>query len=122
MNKHAQKGMTTIGWIIIIAIFGMIVLTGFKIFPMYMEYFSVRSVMESVATDEELDVRSKSALWTAINKRLLINRIKILKRENFKFDRAKDKTTISVDYEVREPYIAELFLGAHFTYSVETTR
>ena len=53
MNKHAQKGMTTIGWIIIIAIFSMIVLTGFKILPMYMEYFSVRSVMESVATDEE---------------------------------------------------------------------
>jgi len=122
MNKHSQKGLTTIGWIVVIGIFGMIVVTGFKILPMYLEYYQVRSLLESVATDEAIDVRSKSDMWTAINKRLLINQIRGLNRENFSFERNKDQTTISVNYEVRKPYIAQLFLGANFSYSVVTTR
>ncbi|MBC8210697.1 MAG: DUF4845 domain-containing protein [Gammaproteobacteria bacterium] len=122
MNKHAQQGLTTIGWIAVIGIFSMIVVTGFKVLPMYLEFFQIRSVMDSVAIDEEIDVRSKNDLWTAISKRLIINQVKVLTKENFTFERNKDQTTISVNYEVRKPYVAQLFLGANFSYAVVTTR
>ena len=122
MNRHSQQGLTTIGWILVIGIFGLIVVSGFKVLPMYMEYYQVRSIMESIVTDEEIDARSKRDMWTAINKRLLINQIRTLKKENFTFKRKSDITTISVDYEVRKPYIAELFVGGHFVYSVEIKR
>jgi len=122
MNKHSQQGLTTIGWIVIIGIFGMIVITGFKILPMYMEYYQVRSVLDTVATDEAIDPRSRNDMWEAINKRLLINQVRGLTKENFSFERNKDQTTISVDYEVRKPYVAQLFLGANFKYSVVTIR
>ena len=57
MNRHSQQGLTTIGWIVVIAIFGSIVLTSFKILPMYLEFFNVKAVMEAVAQDTELDPR-----------------------------------------------------------------
>ncbi len=122
MNRHSQQGLTTIGWIAVIGIFGMIVVTGFKILPLYMEYFQVKSVMDSLVTDTAIDAKSKGDLMAAINKRLLINQIRGINKENFKFSRENDKTVITVDYEVRKPYVDRLFIGAHFSYSIEIAR
>lgn len=122
MNKQTQNGMTTIGWILVIGIFGIIVVTGMKILPLYLDYFTVRSVMEGVATDPEVDPKSKRDLWTAISKRLRINSVRTLKRENFVFSRNDGVTTVKVDYIAQNPYIAQLFIGGHFTYSVEIKR
>ncbi|MCK4707924.1 MAG: DUF4845 domain-containing protein [Gammaproteobacteria bacterium] len=122
MNRHSQQGLTTIGWILVIGIFGLIVVSGFKVLPMYMEYYQVRSIMESIVTDDAVNARSKRDLWAAINRRLQINSIRDLKKEDFSFTRKNDTTIITADYEVRKPYIAELFIGAHFVYSVEIKR
>ncbi len=122
MKYHSQSGLTTIGWLIAIALFGSIVLTGFKILPMYMDYMNVQSVMESVAEDTSIDPKSRTDLWKAINKRLYINSIRDMKKEDFTFSRKDGVTTITADYEVRKPYVAQLFLGAHFKYSVEINR
>lgn len=122
MNKHSQKGLTTIGWILVIGIFGGIVLTGFKVLPMYMEFFQVKSVMETVANDNSIDPKSKSDLWKSISKNLYINSVRDLKKEDFNFTRKDGVTTITADYEVRKPYVAQLFIGAHFVHSVEINR
>lgn len=122
IKKHSQQGLTTIGWIAVIGLFGLIVVSGFKVLPMYLDYFSVKSVMDSVSQDESIDVGSKSDLWSAISRRLNINQVKGLTKENFTFSRKNSITTITADYEVRKPYLAELFIGGHFTYSVEIKR
>ncbi len=122
MNRHSQKGLTTIGWILVIAIFGSIVLTGLKILPMYLDYFNVKSVVDSVVNDTSIDPKSKRDLWTAISKRLLINQVRGVKRENVSFERKEGITTITVDYTVEKPYIAQLYLVAKFNYSVEINR
>jgi hypothetical protein len=122
MNRHSQKGLTTLGWIIIIATFGSIVLTGLKILPMYLDYFNVKSVVDSVVNDSSIDPKSKRDLWTAINKRLLINQVNSVKRENVSFLRKEGVTTITVDYKVEKPYIAQLYLGAKFNYTVDINR
>jgi hypothetical protein len=122
MNRHSQKGLTTIGWILVIAIFGSIVLTGLKILPMYLDYYNVKSVVDSVANDPEIDPKSKKDLWSAISKRLVINSIRFMKREDVSFKRKNGITTIIIDYEVEKPYIAQLYLVAKFNYSVEINR
>lgn len=122
MNRDSQKGLTTIGWLAVIAIFGSIILTGFKILPMYMEFYQVKSVMESVAEDTAIDSKSRKDLWEAISRHLYINSILSMKKENFTFVREDGVTTVTADYEVRKPYIAQLFIGAHFTHSVEIKR
>lgn len=122
MNRHSQKGLTTIGWILIIAIFGSIVLTGLKILPMYLDYFNVKSVVDSVANDPTIDAKSKQDLWEAINKRLYINSVRYIKREDVSFERKEGVTKITIDYTVEKPYIAQLYLGAKFNYSAEINR
>lgn len=123
MKKQSQQGMTTIGWILVIALFGSIVLTGFKIIPMYLEYLNVQSIMNGIAQDTSIDARSKRDLWGAMEKRFYINQIRDIKRNNVSFSRSKDGvTTVKVDYKVEKPWVAQMYLGAHFTHSVEINR
>ena len=82
----------------------------------------MRSVMDSVVTDTSLDPRSKKELSDAIVKRLLINSIRYIKRENLSFARENDKTTVSIEYEVRKPYVDQLYIGGNFSYSVVIDR
>jgi Tfp pilus assembly major pilin PilA len=123
MNKQSQQGMTTAGWIIVIAIFGSIVLTGFKIIPMYLEYFNVQSIMDGLAADESIDPRSKRDLWKGLEKRLQVNQINSIAREDVSFSRSKEGiTTVKVGYDVTKPWIAQLYIGARFSHSVEIKR
>jgi len=122
MNSKSQQGMTTIGWIVVIAIFSSILLTGFKVLPFYLEFFQVQSVLESVAEDQSVDPKSKRELWEAIAKRLRVNQSTSVKREHLSFERKDGVTTITVDYRVEKPYIAQMFIGADFVYSVEINR
>ncbi len=122
INKHSQQGLTTIGWLAAIGIFGFLVVTGFKILPMYLDFYTVRSIMDGMTQDESLDPRSKRDLQKAVGKRLKINQVRGLTNENFTFSRKDSITTMTAEYEVRKPYLAELFIGANFTYSVEIKR
>ncbi len=119
INQKSQRGLTTIGWIVVIAIFGSIILTGFKILPMYIEYYQIRSTMDNMASSEEVDARSKKSIWSYLNRQFLVNQITGIKRENMKVVRENDITKVTLDYEVRKPYIGPLFIGGHFTYTVE---
>ncbi len=127
MKHHNQKGMTTLGWIIVIAVFGFIVVTGFKILPLYLDFMNVKNAMAAVERRAEegsnnIDPRSKRDLWVALANQLRINSVYGLKKENFKFQRKDGVTTITVDYEARKPYFDRMFIGAHFVHSVDINK
>ncbi len=127
MKLHQQQGMTTLGWIIVIAVFGFIVVTGFRILPLYLDFMNVKNAMEAVERRVEegagnIDPRSKRDLWQALANQLKINSVYGLKKENFKFERKDGVTTITVDYEARKPYFDRMFIGAHFVHSVDINK
>ncbi|HKJ52739.1 MAG TPA: DUF4845 domain-containing protein [Gammaproteobacteria bacterium] len=98
-----------------IAIFGFLVITFFKIFPFYYDNFKLQSSLESLVADTELDPKSKRAIWQSLQKRLFINEVRNITRENVTMSRKDNVTTITVSYEVRNNYIGNLFIGAHFS-------
>lgn len=123
INKHRQKGLSGPTWMIVIAIFSFLVLTFFKVFPMYYQSFQVNSVLKSVQEDASLDVKSKRAIWDSMKKKLFINEVHtVIARENVKMSRKDGKTTITVTYETRDDFIGNLFIGGKFVQTVVIDR
>ena len=120
--RHRQQGLSFVGWMALVAIFGLLILSFFKVFPIYNENFTIQSVLTGVKNDQDLDSKSKRAIWDAISKRLFINEIHSIKRENVKIVRNKEKTTVTITYETRRPYIGNLFIGGNFSESVVIDR
>ncbi|MDH5356846.1 MAG: DUF4845 domain-containing protein [Gammaproteobacteria bacterium] len=123
LNKHRQKGLSGPTWLVVIAIFSFLMLTFFKVFPMYYKSFQVQAVLKSVQEDAGLDVKSKRAIWESMKKKLFVNEVHtLIARENVKMSRKDGKTTITVTYETRDDYIGNLFIGGKFVETVVIDR
>jgi len=119
---HRQKGLSFVGWMAVVAIFGLLILSFFKVFPIYNEYFTIQSVLAGITKDEKVDFKSKRAIWVSLEKRLAVNEIYSIKSENVTISREDGKTTITISYRTQRPYIGNLFIGGNFTESVVTDR
>lgn len=121
-SRHRQKGLSSFGWIFVVAIFAFLLTTFFKVFPMYYAHFRIGSAMDALKADESLDVKSRQAIWVSLSKRLLIEEIRTIKKEHLKVSRKDGKTTVTVTYEAREDYIANLYIGGIFVKTVVIDR
>ncbi len=120
--RHRQRGLSSAGWILVFAIFALLLVTFLKVFPWYYDNYKLKAALEAMQTDTSIDPKSKREIWNSLQKRLYVESVKSITRENVKMQRKDGKTTVTVSYEVREPYLANLFLGARFEESAVIDR
>ena len=121
-SRHRQKGMSSFGWIAVVGVFAFLLITFFKVFPMYYGNYKLQSAMEAVQLDGSVDAKSKREIWTSLSKRLYINEVRDIKREHVTMERKDGKTTVTVSYEVRDAYVGNLFIGGKFVESIVIDR
>ncbi len=121
-TRHRQNGMTFIGIALLLVVIGAIALTAVRIVPIYIENFAVKSVLTAVENDQRIDPKSKAAIWSSIKKRLYINEVRLIKKEHVSMSRKNGKTTVTIEYESRRPYIGPLFIGGHFVETIVINR
>ena len=114
-SRHRQKGISTWGWLGLLGIFGLLIVSFFKVFPFYYDSFKVRSALEALSQDTSIDPKSRRAIWESLQKRLFIDEVKYIKREHVTMNRKDGKTTVTISYQVENDYIANLYIGARFT-------
>jgi hypothetical protein len=121
MNRKKQIGATFITWLMLAGILGFLAVAGLKLIPVYMQYGTVVSVMEDVVKEQEQSPgkTSPTTVWKSIDKRLHINNVRYIKKENFKFERGNLVDTISIKYEVRTPLFGNLDAIAKFDKSMD---
>ena len=112
--RNRQKGMSTVGIITVVGIFGFLAVGLFTIFPMYYDNFKLQSALEAIQNDNTVDPKSKQAIWGALKKRLYINEVRSITKDRVKMIRKDGKTTITVSYEARDTFVGNLFIGATF--------
>ena len=127
MNRHTrlgnrQKGMTTASMIAAMGLFGLIVTTIMTLYPMYYGNLKLNSALEAVKQDPRVDPKSKREIWASLKKRLYIDDVDSITRENVTMERKDGKTTVTVTYEARDNFVGNLFIGVSFSESVVIDR
>ena len=119
MNRKKQIGATFITWLMLAGILGFLAVAGLKLIPVYMEYGTIVSVMEDVAKEQSPGKKSPKTIWKSIDKRLHINNVRYIKKENFKYERGNLADTMTIKYEVRTPLFGNLDAVAKFEKSMD---
>tara|TARA_R110002049_G_scaffold204406_1_gene374984 strand:- start:94 stop:477 length:384 start_codon:yes stop_codon:yes gene_type:complete len=112
-----QRGMTLIGWAIVLGIIAFFATIAMRLIPMYQEYFSVVQIMESMKVELKENKLTKQQVKVLFEKRFDTGYVFSVKPENMTFIRGQDNfsvTKVVIDYEVREPFIAQISLVGHF--------
>lgn len=120
--KHSQGGITLLGFVIVLAVVGLFAYVGMKLFPMYSEYYSVRSALKGLAQEPGIANTDPRKIQDLFFRRLYISYAENVKAENVKIKRVDNGWQMDVSYEVRKPVIANLDVVGKFDTTQMLTR
>ena len=116
-----QRGLTAIAWLVVLGLVGVQAIMALRIIPVYMNYNSAKSIVESMQTDPDVKGKSPKQIRGIINKKLEINNLFTLleDKQAFKFQKSKSGIKLIMIYEERGPIFGNLDFVASFNHEVE---
>ncbi len=121
MNHKRQRGITFIGFLIVLVIAGSAAFIAMKLFPMYQEYYAVRTAMRGLSEEPGIADWDPSRIQDRFFRRLAIDYTENVKPANVKFERSDRGWKMRVAYEVRRPMVANLDVVGKFDSTQELT-
>ncbi|MCK5903329.1 MAG: DUF4845 domain-containing protein [Cocleimonas sp.] len=118
--------MSFLSWMVVIALSILVFSAAVKIGPKYLEYNGVRSMMDNIAMEPEIKQQSATYVYKKLDKYMDINGMADLqriaqKKRPFKLSLMKkgnNRKRLSVQYEVRVPWVGNLSYLIDFKYAV----
>lgn len=110
-TRKKQRGISFLSWVSILSIVILAFVTGVKLVPVYVEFYSVQSLMKKIADDPAISATNTQALRGKLDDYLNINGMYTVKREHFSVQPVpenKNAKALMVDYEVRKPWLGNV--------------
>ncbi|NEV62387.1 DUF4845 domain-containing protein [Thiorhodococcus minor] len=118
----AQRGMGMLGFIVIIALVAFFATIVLKVGPLYLDYWTLRTIMEEVKANPQQIQGGPRGITSAIDKRLNINSVYGKKGSDFKVKKVDGRTyRVTLDYEERVHLFFNVDAVAAFKHEVEIT-
>lgn len=115
MNKwHNQKGMTAIGWLLVLGLIAFFALITLRLVPLYLEYAKVVSVLESLENESGIGLKSKPEIIKLIRRRFGVNDVRYVDPKLTKVTKERGVMKIGIAYERREHLVANIDIVARF--------
>ncbi len=109
----AQKGLSMLSWLMVLAIVVFVASTFIKIFPHYQDFWALEKKIKSV--EKSPGISSTSDLYSYVQKQMIVDGIRDFNIEDaMKVEVVNNEFKVHLKYEKREPMIGNLDLVARF--------
>jgi hypothetical protein len=95
-----QKGMTGIGWLIVLALIGFFVLLTLRMVPSYLEYYKVVSTLESLA--KETGFETPTEIRNLLERRFDISYVNTITHKDVLIRAAGQYYSVRAKYDARQ--------------------
>jgi len=119
MNKHRQNGMTGTGWLVILALIGFFSMLIIKLAPVYMEHYSVRTVLESLKEEPLITKRSVGEVRKMIQRRLKVNGVYEMNNDAIKIKKEGGVLKVDITYQVTKHMAGNVDVLISFSDNIE---
>ena len=106
-NLHRQRGMGFVLLIFILAVCGVVLLLGLKLFPVYSQLFNVKSVFKGMATSEEVKTGTVADIRKSFDRRASIGYVEVITAEDLEITKDGGETVVTAAWQQKIP----LFTG-----------
>lgn len=103
-----QKGLTLISWLAIIGLLLFNAIIAMNVVPVYINDHSVKSLMQNLENDASLRGATPKKIKDIIAKRLRVNNVYSISKDNIKLLKSKEGYVVSIEYEPRGRLIGSL--------------
>jgi len=118
-NLKNQRGVTGLGWIIILSLIAFFVALGLKIYPIYWENYNIKNALSSLEKTQGISRMSRAQIRSLLQRKLDINYIRSIKKKNIKINKRNGAAIVVINYKVKVPLVGALSLLAEFNEKIE---
>jgi hypothetical protein len=117
MRPRNQRGMTTLGFIILAAFVGLFALAAIRLTPVYLNYMKVAGVVEGVFEEYDGQNPSSAAIRNSIVRRFSVESVSQIEPRDIEVKLENGGFLVAADYDHTVPYIGNVSLTVHFSTS-----
>lgn len=109
LNLNTQGGMTFLGLVIVGALVLCIVFAGIKVAPAYIEFFSVKKIIQRIGSNGSLDSMSKKDIEVEFDKNANTSYVAVIKGRDLLITKDADgRQVVTAEYQVVKPLALNL--------------
>lgn len=109
-----QRGLTVIGLLFFALLLGFVAYTASRLLPAYLDYWAVKKALVEMSQDSALSRLGLAAYQDAFDKRLNINNITDVSRDDLKIERNDNGVRLMAKWTVHKPFIGPVSLCLNF--------
>ena len=115
--KRTQRGVTMIGWIVLLIPVAIVGYAGIRLIPIYLNYTKIARAMSQQA-QEARGADSQQNIRFGLEKRLDIEQVEFPDAKDFTIRRDGQSWVLEIEYEDGAPLMSNVSLTAKFKKSV----
>lgn len=100
---YTQRGFSFGGFLIVAALLIFVAIAGMKVGPAYIQNAEIKSILDAIAHDPEMQVAPVKAVREAFSKRAMMNNISTVRAEDVEIAKEGNNLTLSISYQVKIP-------------------
>ena len=112
--RRTQRGITLIGFVIVLGLVGFFAYIAMKLVPMYSEFYAVKQALKGLQQEPGIANRDPAKIQDLFFRRLYISYAENVKPANVEIERVESGWEMHVAYEVRKPLVGNLDVVGKF--------
>ena len=107
MRKH-QRGVTAIGWVILLVPLAIVAYTGIRVSTIYLNYMKVVHSLDAIASEVSNEGQTADGIRNQIGKHFQIESVDYPDIKDLKVTRVNDVWNIEANYDDQSPLFANI--------------
>jgi len=116
---HHQKGMTAIGWMLVLGLIAFFTLITLRMVPLYLEFGKVASTLESLKEQPGIAQQTRSEIIKIVSRRFNVNDVRNVDPKLIKVSKDRGVLKVGINYERREHLAGNIDIVATFDKQIE---
>ncbi len=117
--RALQRGIGMIGILFVLVLAAFIVTVALRLGPMYLNFWTLKSIMDNVASSPEAAEEGKRGVTDLIFRRIDVNSARHVTPKDFKFEKRSDGTLdVTLHYEQRQHLFGNIDVVLTFDHAV----
>ena len=117
-----ERGMTTLGFLILVVFIGLFAFAALRLTPVYLNYIKVAGVLDGVYDEFDSQNPSRGAILTSINRRFEVESVGVINDRDVKVTADSGGYLIEASYDHTTPFIGNLYFTVRFDKQVLVRR
>jgi hypothetical protein len=114
-GPHRERGVTFLGWLVLLLPIGIILYGCIRLTPVYMEYMAIARTFDNVSQEFKGEQADSRTIRTSIERHFDIDDVTSIDRNQVQIVKTGTGYTVRANYVRSVPFIANISLSAAFS-------